>query len=102
MTYAFIQDVPIREEMYAQIRQALGTTPPAGMISHVVIEKDDGTLRYVDVWESEAAWERFAETALHPIISGIFQRAGFVPAGEPPLQAIRVIDTWGAAPVAAG
>ncbi len=94
MTYAFIQDVPIRRDLYAQIRAGLGDTPPAGLITHLVIEKDDGMLRYVDVWESEAEWDRFAEQTLHPLISGIFQRAGFVPAGEPPRDEIRVIDAW--------
>jgi hypothetical protein len=101
MMYAFIQDVPIRGDMYARIREGLGAQPPAGLISHVVIEKADGLLRYVDVWESQAAWDAFVSDRLHPVIQRIFQQAGFVPQGEPPLEAITVLDAWTPATVPA-
>lgn len=71
MTYAFVQDVPIDAGLYARIQDGLGTEMPAGLISHVALERDEGGLRYVDVWESEDDWDRFAEDRLHPVVHGL-------------------------------
>ena len=65
MTYAFIQDVPANEEMYAEIRARLADRGPGGLIAHVVIEREAG-LRYVDVWETEADWDRFRDERSSP------------------------------------
>jgi hypothetical protein len=55
MTYAFVQDAPANRAIYEEIRTGLGDETPPGLISHVVIEREDG-LRYIDVWETEADW----------------------------------------------
>jgi hypothetical protein len=94
MTYAFIQDVPIGRDLYAKIRKGLGEATPAGLVAHLVIEKSDGLLRYVDVWEDEAAWEAFVEQRLHPTINDIFGEMGFNPGAEPPRENVSVIDAW--------
>ena len=76
MPYAFSQDVPIDAAFYARIKNGLGEAPPKGLISHVAVERPDGGLRYIDVWESEEDWDRFAEERLHlvvhPLLAEIF------------------------------
>ena len=51
MSYAFTQDVPIDAVVYQKVLDRLGDDPPKGMISHVAIERPEGGLRYIDVWE---------------------------------------------------
>ena len=93
--YAFTQDVPIDADFYGRIREQLGDGVPKGLISHVVVELPEGGLRYVDVWESEADWDRFAEERLHPVIhpllSGVF---GAQLPPEPERVSLAVIDHW--------
>jgi len=55
MTYAFTQDVPITLDIYHEIKADLGEQPPEGLIVHLAQVMEDGHLRYLDVWESEAA-----------------------------------------------
>ena len=54
MPYAFTQDVPIDAATYARIRDGIGDEPPPGLIVHLAIERPEGGLRYITVWESEA------------------------------------------------
>jgi hypothetical protein len=68
MTYAFTQDVPIDAATYGRIIESLGPDLPQGLVSHVALTRPEGGLRYVDVWESEADFERFAEERLHPAV----------------------------------
>ncbi|MFE2306167.1 hypothetical protein [Streptomyces sp. NPDC059411] len=42
------------------------TRPPAGLISHVAAPYGDGGLQVMDIWESEADYQRFAQEALIP------------------------------------
>jgi hypothetical protein len=94
MTYAFTYDVPADEEMYGKIRALLPVEPPSGMISHVVMKREGG-LRYVDVWESEAAWRTFMDEIGEPAVEEVL--AGY---GLPhdhslvTLDEIEVIDVW--------
>ena len=62
MSFAFIQDVPIDEHQYAEVRSEIGPDLPRGLSAHLVI-RHGGGLRYIDVWETEADWERFRERA---------------------------------------
>lgn len=94
MPYAFIQDVPINRAAYEEIRQRLGDNPPDGLIAHYAIEKEDGTIRYIDLWESEAKWDSFAESTLHPVVGPVLQRHNVHPEREPERVPIKVIDTW--------
>ena len=103
MPYAFIHDVPATEAIYHDIRASLGDDPPAGMIVHVAMKREQG-LRYVDVWESEADWDRFRTEQVEPAVAAALARRN-IPM-DPSLvdtQPIDVIDTWlGAAVAAAG
>ena len=61
MVYAFIQDVPIGEDVYRQIVDNVGPEPLAGQLVHLCVRKEDGQLQYIDVWESEEACARAFE-----------------------------------------
>ncbi len=94
MTYAFVQDVPINRQAYAEIKKGLGDNPPEGLIAHYAIEKEDRTLRYIDLWESEAHWDAFVEARLHPVVGPVLQRYNVHPEREPERVPITIIDTW--------
>jgi hypothetical protein len=94
--YAFTQDVPIDTVLYRRIKEGLGEDPPKGLISHVAVERQEGGLRYIDVWESEADWDRFAEERLHPVVhsllAGVF---GDQLPPEPDRVPLAIVDHWG-------
>ncbi|MGY6501417.1 MAG: hypothetical protein ACXIVQ_11075 [Acidimicrobiales bacterium] len=95
MTYAFTQDVPIDAVTYERIVRGLGETPPAGLIVHIATERPEGGLRYTDVWESESAFERFAEQRLHPVVHGILAEVfGDDFPSEPERVAIPALHVW--------
>lgn len=90
--YAYVQDVPINEELYAKIRANLGTEPMEGLFVHLVIRRDDGLLRYIDVWESQAACDAVFEKRIHPAVFAAFREAKFRPAGEPRRDEVEVVE----------
>lgn len=93
--YGFTQDVPIDVALYRRIADGLGRTTPPGMVSHVAIELPEGGLRYIDVWESEADWDRFAEERLHPVVHPLLQEIfGDNLPPEPERKPVVVIDHW--------
>jgi hypothetical protein len=94
MTYAFVQDVPANAEMYAQIRARFPADAPAGLISHVAIEREGG-LRYVDVWSTEADWHRFRDEVVEPAVSEVLASYG-LPHDHDLVTTteVTVIDTW--------
>ncbi len=73
MTYAYTQDVPIDAAFHQRIADELGDEVPKGLIVHVVTERPDGGLRYLDVWESEQDCERFIEERVHPVVHGLLR-----------------------------
>ena len=95
MPYAFMQDVPIDAEFYSRIKEGLGGELPKGLISHVAVEGPEGGLRYIDVWETEEDWDRFAEARLHPVVHGLLAEIfGDELPPEPERAPLRVVDTW--------
>ena len=96
--YAFTQDVPIDEGAYKRIMDGLGPEPPKGLVSHVAIKRPEGGLRYIDVWESEDDWDRFAEERLHPVVHPLLQGVfGEAIPPEPERVPLTVIHVWGKA-----
>ncbi|MGF0316427.1 hypothetical protein [Nocardia fluminea] len=93
MVYAYIQDVPIGEELYHRIIEELGTEPLDGSLLHLCVRRDDGGLRYIDVWESEEHCARAFEDRIHPAVDAAF--AGARP-GEPTVQHLEVVHATGA------
>jgi hypothetical protein len=94
MPYAFIQDVPADEEIYGDVRAQLGDVPPKGLVAHVAIKRERG-LRYVDVWETRADWQRFREECLEPAVGKALASRG-IPHDHSlvTFEDIEVIDTW--------
>ena len=75
---------------YEKVTQALSVDadPPAGLIVHAAGEVD-GKWRSVDVWESEADYNRFREERLMPaVIQAMGEEA--VAAGPPPQESFEV------------
>jgi hypothetical protein len=95
MTYAFTQDVPIDESFYQRITDGLGPETPKGLITHVALKRPEGGLRYIDVWESEEDWDRFAEDRLHPVVHPMLQKIfGDDVPPEPERVPLSVIHVW--------
>jgi hypothetical protein len=95
MTYAFTQDVPIDAVFYQRITDALGDEPPKGLIAHIAAERPEGGLRYIDVWESEQDWDRFAEERLHPVVHGLLSQVfGDQLPPEPERTPLSAVHVW--------
>jgi len=94
MVYAFIQDVPIGEDVYRRIMEKIGPEPIAGSLVHLCVREADGRLRYIDVWESEEACTRAFEERIHPGVDAAF--GGNRPAREPAVHRLDVLHATGA------
>lgn len=97
MAYAFTMDVPIDRGTYDRILEGLGTTPPSGLVCHMCVEREDGGLRYIELWESKEDWVRFQEERLHPVVNPVLARVGFTERPpEPEVRRLTVHHHWGA------
>jgi hypothetical protein len=95
VTYSFTQDVPIDAAFYKRITDGLGDDPPKGLITHLAIERPEGGLRYVDIWESEDDCDRFVEERLHPVVHGLLSEVfGEDLPPEPERTAISIVHHW--------
>lgn len=95
MTYAFTQDVPIDATFYKRITDGLGDVPPKGLVVHLAIERAEGGLRYIDVWESEDDCNRFVEERLHPVVHELLSEIfGSNLPPEPEQVPLAVVHTW--------
>ena len=93
--FAYTQDVPIDATFYRRITDGLGDDPPPGLLAHLAIERPEGGLRYIDVWESEEACERFVEERLHPAVHGLLHEVfGDDLPPEPDRPALAAIHVW--------
>ena len=90
--FAWTQDVPINAEIYAKIVARMADQPMPGLVVHLAIEKPDGTLRYIDVWESEADCDAAFEQVIHPAVHPELVANNVVVTEEPPRTPINVID----------
>jgi hypothetical protein len=95
--YAFEQDVPIDTEVYAKICEGIGDQIAPGFVLHIAIEREDGHLSYLDLWESKEDCERFTEERLHPVVGPVLAGAGVRVQAEPPRREVTVVDVWGPA-----
>jgi hypothetical protein len=90
--YAWRQDLPINADIYADITARMGDAKMPGLVVHVAIEKDDGTLQYIDVWESQETHDAAFEDVVHPAVHPVLQDRGVHVQGEPPRTPLKVID----------
>lgn len=95
MTYAFTQDVPIDATAYDKIITELGPNPAPGFVAHLAIARPEGGLRYIDVWDTEADFEKFAEERLHPVVHPMLRAVfGENMPPEPERVPLDVIHVW--------
>ena len=93
--YAFEQDVPINAAVHAQIVEGVGERLPHGLLAHIALEREDGHLHYLDLWETKQDCDLFTEQRLHPVVGAALQSAGVHIDAEPPRREVTVVDAWG-------
>jgi hypothetical protein len=89
--YAFTQDLPITTDVYAKIMEGVGSEPAAGCVMHAVV-RIEGGLRYIDIWESREACDRFLEERVHPTLRHAFNAAGATLPPEPARLEMDLVD----------
>lgn len=94
--HAWIQDVPVGVDEYRQIVERLGAEPMEGLLLHLAFRTSGGTLRYVDVWQSEALCDRAFEHRVHPAVHPVLDQAGIRVDVEPPRELVELVDAQGA------
>jgi hypothetical protein len=92
--YAFTQDLPISAETWAHIKEAVGPEPIHGLIFHAVARQPGG-LRYIDIWESKEACDRFLDERVHPVLQAAFAASGADVPPEPPRDELDLVDIIG-------
>ena len=103
MTYAFTQDVPIDAAFYGRVTEGLGPEPPKGLIMHLAIERPEGGLRYLDVWETQQDCDRFTDERLHPVIHDLLREIfGDELPPEPERTTLSLVHAWGSAIASTG
>ncbi|GAC1329408.1 MAG: hypothetical protein NVSMB13_17000 [Mycobacteriales bacterium] len=94
MVYAYVQDVPIDEDLYRRVIAEMGPEPLAGSLLHLCVRRPEGGLRYIDIWESEQACTRAFDTRIHLAVDAAF--GGARPDGEPAVEHLDVVHATGA------
>ncbi len=79
--YAFSYEVPGNETFYRRINDELGEAPE-GLVVHLVVESEGG-LRHINVWSSQAEWERYRDERVRPAVNKVLAQAG-IPEAPPP------------------
>lgn len=92
--FAYLQDVPIGEELYRRIVENLGPEPLAGSLLHLCVRRPDGGLSYLDVWQSEQHCKQAFRDRIHPAVDAAF--GGVRPDTEPEVKPVEVVHATGA------
>lgn len=90
--YAWTQDLPIDAQTYAAIMDRMGDARMPGLVVHLAMQRDDGSIHYLDVWESKELHDRAMEEVVHPAVHPVLAGLDRQPAGEPPKTPVHVID----------
>jgi hypothetical protein len=90
--YAWTQDLPIDADAYADIAGRIGDQTMPGLVVHIAIEKADGKMHYVDVWESQEQHDAAFEQVVHPAVHPVLAERDIRVQGEPPRTPIRVVE----------
>jgi len=94
MTHAFSYEVPANEQMYRQVKEAIGDEQPEGLVVHLVVQAEAG-LRHIEVWESKADWDRFHAERVEPAVHQVLTAAGFTEMPpDPPVEDLALVDVW--------
>lgn len=68
--YAYVQDVAGEWDSYQRVAEAMGDSPPDGMMIRVAGTTTAG-FRIIEVWDSRDAWEVFRHGRLRPAMCAI-------------------------------
>jgi hypothetical protein len=90
--YAWTQDVPIDADAYADIADRIADAKMPGLVAHIAMQRDDGTLHYLDVWESQEQHDAAFEQVVHPAVHPVLVERGVRAEGEPPRTPITVLE----------
>lgn len=90
--FAWTQNVPINQAAYRDVTARMGEAKMPGLLVHLALQEADGTLRYIDVWESEQACDDAFEAVIHPAVHGMLTERGIHVDGEPPRTPLSVIE----------
>jgi hypothetical protein len=88
MAIAVIQTFEATREEYDAVQEKLDpeANPPEGGIVHTAGTLSNGRMRVIDIWESEADFQRFREERLAPAIAEV--------AGETPVPEIEIYELF--------
>jgi hypothetical protein len=68
MSYALVQDIAASWHDYQRLDAATVEPVPTGLILHAAGPTDEG-FRIIEIWQSQAAWERFDAERLAPAVA---------------------------------
>ena len=94
--YAWTQDVPINADAYGEILARMDYAELPGQLVHLALEKPDGTLRYIDIWESEEACDAAFEKYIHPAVHPVLMERGIRVRARATRTELKVVD-WSTA-----
>jgi quinol monooxygenase YgiN len=80
MAVTVTQNLEANMDQYDQINEKLNAAgnPPDGLIIHTAAEVG-GRMRVVDVWESQAAFDKFVEERIRPVVAEVMGEGGGSP-----------------------
>jgi hypothetical protein len=90
--FAWTQDLPIDRSAYDDITARMGDSPMPGLVVHVAVEKADGKMHYLDVWESKEAHDAAFASVVHPAVHHVLMERQIHIEGEPPRSDIKVVE----------
>ncbi len=90
--YAWTQDLPIDAETYREIATRIGDAGLPGLLVHIAVERPDGTMQYIDVWDSEQACDAAFAAVVHPAVRPVLRSRQVVVEGEPRRVPLNVVD----------
>ena len=94
MTHAFSYEVPASEQMYREVKEAIGEEQPDGLVVHLVVRAEAG-LRHIEVWDSKEDWDRFHDERVEPAVHQVLAAAGFTQMPpDPPIEELGLVDVW--------
>jgi hypothetical protein len=65
---------------------------------HLAIERPEGGLRYLDVWETQQDCDRFTDERLHPVVHELLREIfGDELPPEPERIPLPLVHAWGSA-----
>jgi hypothetical protein len=56
------------------------------------MQRPDGSVHYLDVWESEEACDKAFEAVIHPVVHPLLGEFDVQVAGEPPRDPVTVLE----------